>query len=45
VTSLQKLLGRPVEMGAVIESVARHFGDVFDRQIVQQSYRSFHKDE
>src|SRR5215813_10847510 len=32
VTSLQKLLGRPVEMGAVVESVTRHFGDVFDRQ-------------
>ena len=34
VTSLQKLLGRPVEMGAVVESVARHFGEVFDREIV-----------
>jgi lipoyl(octanoyl) transferase len=45
VTSLQKLLGRPVEMGAVIESVARHFGDVFDRQIIQRSYIGFHKDE
>jgi lipoyl(octanoyl) transferase len=37
VTSLQKLLGRPVEMSAVVESVTRHFGDVFDRQIVQRS--------
>jgi lipoyl(octanoyl) transferase len=34
VTSLQKLLGRPVEMGAVVESVTRHFGEVFDREIV-----------
>jgi lipoyl(octanoyl) transferase len=34
VTSLQKLLGRPVEMSAVIESVTRHFGEVFDREIV-----------
>jgi lipoyl(octanoyl) transferase len=37
VTSLQKLLGRPVEMSAVVESVTRHFGDVFDRQIVHRS--------
>jgi len=34
VTSLQKLLGRPVEMSAVVESVTRHFGEVFDREIV-----------
>jgi len=45
VTSLQKLLGRPVEMSAVVESVTRHFGDVFDRQIVQRSHNGFHKDE
>jgi lipoyl(octanoyl) transferase len=37
VTSLQKLLGRPVEMSEVVESATRHFGDVFDRQIVRQS--------
>jgi len=37
VTSLEKLLGHPVEMDAVIESVTRHFGDVFDRQIVRRS--------
>jgi len=37
VTSLQKLLGRRVEMGAVVESVTRHFGDVFDRQITRRS--------
>jgi len=34
VTSLQKLLGHPVEMSAVAQSVARHFGDVFDRQVL-----------
>src|SRR5262245_60143881 len=45
VTSLQKLLGRPVEMSAVVESVTRHFGDVFDRQIVRRSYSGFHKDQ
>jgi lipoate-protein ligase B len=34
VTSLQKLLGRPVDMSAVVRSVARHFGEVFNREIV-----------
>jgi lipoyl(octanoyl) transferase len=34
VTSLENLLGRPIEMGAVVESVTRHFGEVFDREIV-----------
>jgi lipoyl(octanoyl) transferase len=34
VTSLQKLLGRPVEMSAVVESVTRHFGEVFNRETV-----------
>jgi lipoyl(octanoyl) transferase len=34
VTSLEKVLGRPIEMGAVVESVTRHFGEVFDREIV-----------
>ena len=33
VTSLQKLLGHPVEMSAVARSVARHFGEVFDREM------------
>ncbi|MGH9836584.1 MAG: lipoyl(octanoyl) transferase LipB [Blastocatellia bacterium] len=33
VTSLQKLLGHPVEMSAVVECVTRHFGEVFDRQM------------
>ncbi|MFN0088369.1 MAG: lipoyl(octanoyl) transferase LipB [Blastocatellia bacterium] len=30
VTSLEKLLGHPVEMEAVEESAVRHFGDVFN---------------
>ena len=34
VTSLQKLLGHPVEMSAAVESVTRHFGEVFDRETV-----------
>jgi lipoyl(octanoyl) transferase len=34
VTSLQKLLGRPVEMSAVAKSVTRHFGEVFNSEIV-----------
>jgi lipoate-protein ligase B len=34
VTSLQKLLGHPVEMSAVAEGVRRHFGDVFDRRML-----------
>ncbi|HKX27291.1 MAG TPA: lipoyl(octanoyl) transferase LipB [Blastocatellia bacterium] len=34
VTSLQKLLGSPVEIGAVAESVVRHFGQVFDREML-----------
>ena len=33
VTSLQKLLGRPVEMGEVTGSVKRHFGEVFNREM------------
>jgi lipoate-protein ligase B len=37
VTSLEKLLGHPVAMSAVVESVRRHFGDVFDRQIAERS--------
>ncbi len=35
VTSLREILGFPVEMSAVVESVSRHFGDVFDRQMQQ----------
>ncbi|HEX5085501.1 MAG TPA: lipoyl(octanoyl) transferase LipB [Blastocatellia bacterium] len=33
VTSLQKLLGRHIEMSAVARSVTRHFGEVFDREM------------
>lgn len=33
VTSLEKLLGRPVEMGAVVDSAVRHFGEVFNRKM------------
>lgn len=33
VTSLQKLLGHPVEMSAVAQSVTRHFGEVFNREM------------
>jgi lipoyl(octanoyl) transferase len=36
VTSLQKLLGRPVEMDEVIERVARQFGRVFGVEMVEQ---------
>jgi lipoyl(octanoyl) transferase len=35
VTSLQKLLGRPVEMDKVIERVVRHFGRVFELEMVE----------
>jgi lipoate-protein ligase B len=34
VTSLQKLLGRPVDMVAVARSVTRHFGEVFNKDTV-----------
>ncbi len=34
VTSLEKLLGHPVEMRLVIESAQRHFGEIFNRQLV-----------
>jgi lipoate-protein ligase B len=33
VTSLRKLLGCPVEIGEVTQSVARHFGEVFNREM------------
>jgi lipoyl(octanoyl) transferase len=36
VTSLQKLLGRPVEMEEAAERVVRQFGRVFEVEIVQQ---------
>jgi lipoyl(octanoyl) transferase len=35
VTSLQKLLGRPVEMDEVIARVVRHFGRVFELELVE----------
>ncbi len=35
VTSLQKLLGRPVEMEEVVERVARQFGRVFEVEMVE----------
>ena len=37
VTSLEKLTGRPVGMSAVVASVTRHFGEVFNRRIVERS--------
>ncbi len=37
VTSLQKLLGRPVEMDEVIERIARQFGRVFEVEMVEQA--------
>jgi lipoyl(octanoyl) transferase len=33
VTSIEKLLGAPLEMGSVVSSVTRHFGEVFQRQM------------
>ncbi len=35
VTSLQKLLGRQVDMDEVAESAVRHFGEVFDLEMVE----------
>ena len=35
VTSLQKILGAPVEVQSVAWSVTRHFGEVFDCQVVE----------
>ncbi len=37
VTSLQKILGHPVEMEAVARSVTRHFGAVFNREMMPGS--------
>ncbi len=34
VTSLEKILGRKIEIAAVAESVVRHFGTVFQRQML-----------
>lgn len=33
VTSLERLLGRPVDPAVVIDQVVRHFGDIFGRQM------------
>jgi len=33
VTSIARLLGREVDLGEVATAAARHFGDVFDRQV------------
>ena len=35
VTSMQQLLGPPVDMNTVEDSVARHFAEVFDMEIVE----------
>src|SRR5262249_32435252 len=37
VTSLEKLLGQHVEMSAVAASITRHFGEVFNREMVAGS--------
>lgn len=37
VTSLARLLGRPIAIAAVENALARHFCDVFDRQLVEGS--------
>ena len=34
VTSLEKLLGHPVEMDLAVKSVRQHFGEVFNRQMI-----------
>ena len=34
VTSLQRLLGTPIEMGPVVERVVHHFGEVFQREMI-----------
>jgi lipoyl(octanoyl) transferase len=39
VTSLEKLLGRRVEMDEVAEKVVRHFGRVFELEMVEQAER------
>ena len=36
VTSLQKLLGRPVEMEEVAGRIVQHFGRVFELEMVEQ---------
>ena len=38
VTSLQKLLGRPIAIDAVTESVVRHFGEVFGFEVMRGAF-------
>lgn len=35
VTSIERVLGRRVDPGALVEPVARHFGEVFGREIIR----------
>ena len=37
VTSLERLLGRPVDIDVVSESIVQHFGNVFAREVVAES--------
>lgn len=37
VTSLRKLLGRPVDQRVVVGHIIRHFGEVFQRQMIVES--------
>jgi lipoyl(octanoyl) transferase len=39
VTSLQKLLGHPIEIRAVEESMTRHFGSMFNREMLDAGRR------
>jgi hypothetical protein len=36
VTSISRVLGREVDLSEVAEITARHFGDVFNRQIATE---------
>ena len=40
VTSLEKLLGRKIEIGEVEDRLAHHFGDVFQREMIEVPTRS-----
>jgi lipoyl(octanoyl) transferase len=37
VTSLERLLGRPVELASVQESIVHHFASVFSREVVSEA--------
>ena len=39
VTSLQKLLGRPIEMGEFVNRVVHHFGRVFEMEMIEVADR------